>query len=535
MKKNILFLLLLLTGYSMAQTTNKINFRYSYDGKFQTAVATTPYDFLFKGDANSRFANRKPNLKNQNKGKVNYLFSELNDKEKVSTDFFISTTDFKEEDFYKKNNLHLFYHHQTKEDSIKGYSIFYTHKKKKINEFFFELKDNEYLRLVTNDATLSSTIKDRLFVGFENFLIANKTQPFQFIKVLDKFLYKDYYAQVDLIKTFDKNVYETKSLYGSVLTSLHTNNGSFDDIKHFISPYKRKEIDTSLLRPLHPYMDPLQQDLDAVMYNEFHTYPHTRYNFMYVLKGLKEKGYNYLAIEALTPPEEGSNVFIAPENISGYYVEEPTCSLLLNYAISLGFQLVAYEEAEQCASYRDKGMIIDANCRDSIQALNIAKIYQQDEKAKVVVFGGHAHIEKKERSDWKFMRIRLQVLYPDKKFFSVDQTKRININLYENEIDNNEPLIYDEDDGQFDARVISPYYEKYYEWYYKPNAFMNHKIVLPKEKDFYSVEIIPIYSNKEIYFPIFKCKKEDLQGYEIYIPENIPYKVIYKDVNNKSV
>ena len=256
---------------------------------------------------------------------------------------------------------------------------------------------------------------------------------------------------------------------------------------------------------------------------------------MYVLKDLKEKGYNYLALEALTAPEENSNVFIAPEHISGYYVEEPTCSLMINYAISLGFQLVAYEEAEQCANAKSEGMIGVGNCRDSIQALNIAKIYQKDSKAKVVVFGGHAHIEKKERFDWKFMRIRLQELYPDKKFFSVDQTKRININLYEEEIDNKEPLAYDEDDGQFDARIISPYYEKYYEWYYKPNAFMNHKIVLPKEKDFYSVEIIPIYNNKEVYLPLFKCKKEELQGYEIFIPENISYKIIYKDSNNKRI
>ncbi|WP_445458258.1 hypothetical protein [Flavobacterium sp. HNIBRBA15423] len=535
MKKSILFLFLLINSYSVAQNAEKINFRYSYDGKLITAVATTPYDFLFKGIENSSFTNKKPNLKNQNKIKDKYLFSEVNNKEKKYIDFFITNADFKKEDFYKKNNLELFYHHQTKEDSIKKYSVSYIYKKNKINEFFFEINNNEYLRLVTNDVTLFENIEDRLFVGFEHFLMTNKEQPSRFIKILDKFLYKDYYAQVDVVRSFDKNVYETESLYGVVLMTLHTNNGSFDDIKHFIRPYKEREIDTTLLRELYAYIDKLPKDLDAVMFNEFHTFPHTRYNFMYVLKTLRDKGYNYLALETLPAPTEKDSLITKPENILGYYVEEPTCSLMTNYAISLGFKIVAYEEAEQCAEYREKGMIIDANCRDSIQALNIAKIYQQDSKAKVVVFGGHAHIEKKERFDWKFMRIRLQELFPEKKFFSVDQTKILKTNLNENEISITQPTIYDEDDGQFDARILSPYYEKYYEWYYKPNAFMNHKIVLPKEKEFYSVEIIPIYSNKEIYFPFFKCKKEDLQGYEIYIPENIPYKIIFKDVNNKRV
>ncbi len=330
-------------------------------------------------------------------------------------------------------------------------------------------------------------------------------------------------------------MYETESLYGVVLATLHTNNGSFDDIKHFLSPYKKREIDITKLVDLYKYIDKLPNDLDAIMLNEFHTFTHTRYNFMYVLKTLRDKGYTYLALESLTAPLDGSSVFIKPENISGYYVEEPTCSLMINYAISLGFKLVAYEEAEQCANAKNEGMIGVGNCRDSIQALNIAKIYQQDSKAKVVVFGGHAHIEKKERFDWKFMRIKLQELFPEKKFFSFDQTMILKTNLYTNDIDIKQPTVYDEDDGQFDARILSPYYEKYYEWYYKPNAFMNHKIILPKEKEFYSVEIIPIYSNKEIYFPFFKCKKEDLQGYEIYIPENIPYKIIFKDVNNKRV
>lgn len=533
MKKNILVVLLLVASYTIAQNTEKINFRYSYDGKLITAVATIPYDFLFKGVEKSSFTNKKPYLKTQSNLKGKYLFSQVNSEKKEYIDFFITTANFKENSFYKKNNLQLFYQHQTKEDSIKGYSVSYHYKKNRINELFFEINNNEYLRLVTNDATLFKNIEDRLFVGFENFLITNKTQPYLFLKVLDKFLYKDYYAQVDLIKTFDKNVYSNESLYGSILVSLHTNNGAFDDIKHFVKPYKRREIDTTLLKELYTYLDALPKDLDAVMFNEFHVFPHTRYNFMYVLKNLREKGYNYLALETLPAPTEKDSLITKPESISGYYVEEPTCSLMTNYAISLGFKIVAYEEAEQCESYRKKGMIIDANCRDSIQALNIAKIYQQDKKAKIVVFGGHAHIEKKERFDWKFMRIRLQELYPEKKFFSVDQTKIININLYENEIDTNQPLVYNEDDGQFDARIVSPYYEKYYEWYYKPNAFMNHKITLPKEKEFYSVEVIPIYDNREIYFPIFKCKKEDLQGYDIYIPENIPYKIIFKDVNNK--
>ncbi|WP_264554459.1 hypothetical protein [Flavobacterium sp. N1861] len=89
MKKHISLLLLLLNSYSIAQNAEKINFRYSYDGKLITAVATIPYDFLFKGVEKSSFTNKKPYLKTQNKAKDKYLFSQVNSEKKSISIFLL--------------------------------------------------------------------------------------------------------------------------------------------------------------------------------------------------------------------------------------------------------------------------------------------------------------------------------------------------------------------------------------------------------------------------------------------------------------
>ena len=117
--------------------------------------------------------------------------------------------------------------------------------------------------------------------------------------------------------------------------------------------------------------------------------------------------------------------------------------------------------------------------------------------------------------------------------FSIGQTKYIRTNLDSIDINLEIPVYYDEDDGQFDGQIISPHYKKYYEWYYKKSELMNNKILIDTSKDFFSVEIIPIQNNQEIYYPIFRCRKENLQSNIIYIPDSINFVIIYKNKENK--
>lgn len=527
MKKYVL--LFIFTSCFYAQN-NDLNFRYSYNGNKPITVIDTLNDFLYKGSKNSFFKKQKSNLKCLNRKYDKYLFTEFFSNSSFEIIFCLTNAITIEDKVYNNKNRKLSYFTTLNNDSVKKYSLTHRCKKYILNEYYYKLNKETYLKIITKSNELINSIENNLFIGFEDFLNKNKDRPSKILKVFNFFLFKDYNAQLDLIKKFDKNIYTSESLYGSVLVDLNTNNGSFNKIKKLVSRRIKIEIDTTQLIEFDNYIRGLNDSIDIVMFNEFHSYPHTRYNFMFALKKLKEKGFQYLALETLPAPNENDSLITKPENISGYYVEEPTCSLMINYAVSLGFKLVAYEEADQCVNFKD---LDSRNCRDSIQALNIAKIYDYDKNAKVLVFGGHAHIEKKTRDDWKFMRVVLQEIFPNKKFFSIGQTKYIRTNLDSVDIPIKKPLVYSSNDSQFDAHLISPFYEKYYEWYYTPSEFMTHKIVIPKDKYFFSIEIIPVYNNKEIYYPIFRSTKQNLQGYTIYLPKNMNYKVIFKDKNNK--
>jgi len=530
MKKNIL-LLLIFINCSYSQKSNLITFRYNYTGKSPITVISNSYDFLYKGSTSSLFK-FKEKYKNTNKKKDSYLFTEYSNDNSLISDFYISS---KKNILYKihtSNKLEMDYIPMFNYDSIKKYKILHKFKDSKISELYYEINDSSFLKVITNSDNPIEDIEKKIVIGFEKILQKNKERPSVFFKILDTILYKDYNAQLNFIKTFDEEKHTTESLFGSILVDLNTKNGSFDEIKTLISKRKKIQIDKKKLEDLEDYISKISDSIDVFMFNEFHSYPHTRYNFMFVLKRLREKGFQYLALETLPPPEEKDSLITTIENISGYYVEEPTCSLMINYAASLGFKLVPYEEADQCIDLKG---LDSSNCRDSIQAFNIAKIYDYDKRAKVIVFGGHAHIEKKTRDDWKFMRVVLQDIFPNKKIFSIGQTKYIRTNLDSVDIPMTKPLVYSSNDPQFDANLISPFYEKYYDWYYTPSEFMNHKIIIPKNKDFFSIEVIPIFDNQEIYYPIFRSTKQKLQGDTIYLPENINYKVIFKDINNKRI
>lgn len=493
---------------------------------------------LYKSNNNISF--KKSSNWYKNKNNETYFFSEHH-KDSVSftsIDFYFVNKHFISDKFYLQNSIKQFKSTFGGVNFEKNYIVSYPSKNKKyhITEIFYEINTDKYIRLaITSNKILNENfITDKkLFIGFSNFIKEFKERPGKVIDVLDVYFEKDYSAQIDLISQIDLEAYNTNSLYGSVLVDLHTNEGSFDKILKSIKKRRKIEISENKTQDLSQKINIIADTNDIVMFNEFHVFPHTRFNFMYVLKDLKRKGYDYLALETLPPPNNAKDIFINNEKISGYYLAEPNCSLMINYAMSLGFKLVAYEEADQCKEIKE--MIPSATCRDSIQALNISKIYELDKNAKIVVFGGHAHIEKKSRDDWKFMRVALQELFPNKKMFSIGQTKYIRTNLDSIDINLEIPVYYDEDDGQFDGQIISPHYKNYYEWYYKKSELMNNGILIDTSKDFFSVEIIPTQNNQEIFYPIFRCRKEDLQSNIIYIPDSINYLIVYKSKENKRI
>jgi hypothetical protein len=59
-------------------------------------------------------------------------------------------------------------------------------------------------------------------------------------------------------------------------------------------------LNTKILN-IDKFIDDHTNNLDIVILNEYHSYPYTRFNLMYILKNLKSKEYEYLALDTLHP------------------------------------------------------------------------------------------------------------------------------------------------------------------------------------------------------------------------------------------
>ncbi len=520
------------------ESSQNSDIKFNYKGETPITVFNKEFDFIYKGVQGS----------NINIGTSGLIYDYMDNGEILFSETLMNFEDYLmrlevsiiEKEFVLKNLISL-------ADSIsfprinnsfkhsQGIKLIHDNNlDSNLTEFFFDLNEKLFLRVVVNslDSKYINGLENRIFIGFEKFLRNGKTKTSEILELLDFYYFKDYISQIEIIESFDKKKHSTSSQYGSVLFDLHTYNGTFEVVRERITPRLKIPMDSSKFLDLEDYLGVIAKENDVVMFNEFHSYPHTRFNFMFALRKLRELGYEYLALETLSPRSPNQPLATPINQVEGYYVEEPNCSLMINYAASLGYKLVPYEFHKEC----DGTIGFERrDCRDRVQAENIAKIFQEAPNSKVLIFGGHAHIEKRPRDDWTFMRVVLQSLFPMKKMVSISQTKYISTNLDTLDYKINEPIIYKEPDSQFDAHLISPFYQYYYEWYYKESELMNHKIEFDLRKDFFTVEVLPIYNEKEIYFPIFKSMKQNLLKSFIYIPKSIKYKVIYKSRQNSQL
>lgn len=129
----------------------------------------------------------------------------------------------------------------------------------------------------------------------------------------------------------------------------------------------------------------------VVMLNEDHLNPYCRVFARQLLQPLYQQGFRYLAVEALTYDSMLHARKYALKS-SGFYTSEPSFGDLLRRALQLGFHLVPYENDQPC-NCSDTNCRM--NCRDSMQAKNIAGIFTADPRARVLVYAGHGHIYKK--------------------------------------------------------------------------------------------------------------------------------------------
>lgn len=125
-----------------------------------------------------------------------------------------------------------------------------------------------------------------------------------------------------------------------------------------------------------------------VIINESHVLPLHRHFTKQLLAGLREAGFGYFGLEALTncqalpegfPCDTSLNERGYPLNAynSGTYIRDPQMSNLIREAHTLGYRLFAYEKFGEERDYH--------------QARYIARVLEQDPDAKILVLCGFGH------------------------------------------------------------------------------------------------------------------------------------------------
>ncbi len=122
----------------------------------------------------------------------------------------------------------------------------------------------------------------------------------------------------------------------------------------------------------------------AVFFNEAHSAPITRTLTIELLPKLRAEGFNYFAAETLYDSDPGlqKRGYSTPK--SGFYINEPLYGEMIRTAIKLGFKVIPYD-------VENAGV---GDPRERAGAQNLAKIFEQDPNARLIVNAGFAHIQK---------------------------------------------------------------------------------------------------------------------------------------------
>ncbi|MCB1023956.1 MAG: hypothetical protein KDB79_06195 [Acidobacteria bacterium] len=160
------------------------------------------------------------------------------------------------------------------------------------------------------------------------------------------------------------------------------------DIK--ISPLKdHKEIDAVKA------IEKVAETEQVIMINEEHRTPHHRAFTTQLLQGLYNKGFRYLAIEALYSTDNELNKRRYPIQKTGsIYISDPVFGDMIRTALQIGYKLVPYEFEGKCIPKPPNPFECNQK-REKEQAQNIYdRILKNDPKAKILVHAGRDHIAK---------------------------------------------------------------------------------------------------------------------------------------------
>ena len=107
-----------------------------------------------------------------------------------------------------------------------------------------------------------------------------------------------------------------------------------------------------------------------------------------LLSGLKEQGFNHLALEDLSVTEEEINERKYPIKRSGYYMLEPVFGDMVRTALQMDYELVCY----------DYHAFMELAQRDSMGVTYLKKILDEDANAKILIHLFHEHVNENDKT-----------------------------------------------------------------------------------------------------------------------------------------
>ncbi|MCB0550560.1 MAG: hypothetical protein KDD19_23525 [Phaeodactylibacter sp.] len=142
-----------------------------------------------------------------------------------------------------------------------------------------------------------------------------------------------------------------------------------------------------------------------------------------LLQPLWEKGYRYLALEALSHQDTLLQQRGYPVRSTGYYTKDAHFGNLIREALRIGYTLISYE-----TQGGNRG-----TARDRDQALNLYRqTLQQDKNGKVLVHAGYSHINELGDRNYEPMGMQLKRL-AEQDILTVSQEKMSGLNVPEKE------------------------------------------------------------------------------------------------------
>lgn len=146
-----------------------------------------------------------------------------------------------------------------------------------------------------------------------------------------------------------------------------------------------------------------------VIINENHHHPQHRRFGKNLLPCFKQAGFTHFALETIGEESREINKRgHVSRKITGYYTAEPQMAALVNEGLRLGFKIVRYETRNTCNGCTTEDSI---DQREEDQANNlIAETFNNEPKAKVLIWVGYAHAYKRQltsspKSRWMATRL----------------------------------------------------------------------------------------------------------------------------------